>query len=123
MMRGNWWEELLQIDAALTAKVDQGLPFTFQLASFGNAFVALSASISRSHQERILYILEEVMATGDEADVAAVATGFFEALLDKWDEGYDLEALWPAIGPESRSHCLSWNSMWGISSPGWMRLK
>ncbi|MCH0566902.1 MULTISPECIES: hypothetical protein [unclassified Streptomyces] len=50
-----------------------------------------------------------------------MATGFFEALLNAWDNGFTLQAVWEYVGPESRAHCPAWNRFAGIESPDWMR--
>lgn len=121
MTRANWWGDLLEVSEVIAVKVNQDLPFTFKLASLGDAFAESAAVVSQDQQRLILSILEEVMVTGDESEMAAVATGFFEALLNKWDNGYDLEATWPLIGPTSREHCIAWNEFWGVDSPEWMR--
>ncbi|MFE2407648.1 hypothetical protein ACFXDE_04805 [Kitasatospora sp. NPDC059408] len=61
-----------------------------------------------------------VAMNGDEADRIAVATGFFESLLNAWDDGFGLASVRPAVGPESRAYCRAWNDFGGIESPAWM---
>ena len=48
-------------------------------------------------------------------------TGFFEALLNTWDKGFDLRSVWADMGPKSRAYCHAWNEFTGIETPGWMR--
>ncbi|MFI1154410.1 hypothetical protein [Streptomyces sp. NPDC020817] len=116
-----WWQDMLATDGVLAAAVDGDLPLTFRLGAFADVFADHYGELPEDVRRRVLSLAEEVLAAGDDTGRAAVAIGFFEALLNKWDRGFDLEAAWPLVGPRSRAHCLAWNEAWGIESPAWMR--
>ncbi|MEV6398101.1 hypothetical protein AB0M39_25570 [Streptomyces sp. NPDC051907] len=116
-----WWREMLNVDASLADRVDDEYPLTSKLGSFGLEFSDLCGNLAEQQRGRILEIVERVLASGDEEERAAVATGFLEALLHRWDDGFDLESIWPLIGPLSRKYCLAWNAFGGVESPAWMR--
>ena len=107
-------------DTDLNPAGDDVPPLTVRLGSLGQEFAKHSADFSPAQRREVLRILEEVQVTGSESDGTAVATGFFEALLSAWDQGFDLRPVWPDIGPESRAYCLAWNGFTGVESPAWM---
>jgi hypothetical protein len=76
----------------------ENLPFTFKLGDFAHAFADHYDELTEEQRRRVLALAEEVLASADETARAAVATGFFEALLNEWDEGFDLQAGWSARG-------------------------
>jgi hypothetical protein len=76
---------------------------------------------SEAQTRELFRLLEDVLANGGAADGDAVATGFFEALLNAWDAGFDLRSVWPALGPDSRAYCRAWNDFTGVETPDWMR--
>lgn len=119
-----WLAELLSLSPHLTAADEppelEDL-LTVRLGSLGRAFGRRAAEMTPEQRRRILQILEEVQATGSQSDAEAVATGFFEAVLNQWDRGFDLRSVWPDVGPESRAYCIAWNDFGGIGSPAWMR--
>ncbi|WP_432139860.1 DUF7674 family protein [Streptomyces sp. bgisy154] len=104
-----------------TADEDDVPPLSLRLAALATAFAERSAELTPERTAEMFRILEEVQRSGGEYDRTAVATGFFEALLNAWDEGFALQAVWAYMGPESRAHCLAWNRFAGIDSPDWMR--
>ncbi|WP_105970911.1 DUF7674 family protein [Streptomyces geranii] len=117
-----WFRELLGVSGVLAAEdEDDELPLTFRLAAMGTAFAAHDARLTPRQKQRVFGILEEVQVSGSEYDGTAVATGFFEALLNAWDEGFDLQGVWEYVGPESRAYCLAWNRFTGVETPAWMR--
>ncbi|GAA3868652.1 hypothetical protein GCM10023084_22300 [Streptomyces lacrimifluminis] len=131
-----WFGDLLGVSDVLAAKDRAGVvywrgfedadpddvpPFTFRLADLATVFADHAAEQTSEQKQRVLGILEEVQASGSEHDSTAVATGFFEALLNAWDEGFDLQAVWEYVGSESREHCLAWNEFTGVPTPDWMR--
>ncbi|MEV7025773.1 hypothetical protein [Kitasatospora sp. NPDC093558] len=96
-------------------------PVILRLGSLATDFANHSAEFTPGQTNLLFRLLEDILTHGDEADGTAVATGFFESLLNAWDEGFDLESVWPAVGPESRAYSRAWNEFWGIESPAWMR--
>lgn len=96
-------------------------PLTFRLAHLGAVFAERSAELTGEQVREVLGILEEVQATGSEYDRTAVATGFFEALMNAWDKGRDVRPLWEEMGRRSRAYCLAWNEFTGVPTPDWMR--
>ncbi|MET9883781.1 hypothetical protein ABZZ20_11660 [Streptomyces sp. NPDC006430] len=117
-----WWHDLLAVSDELVI-VDDDLPPTFLLAKFGEVFAAHASELTHDHRRRVLNLLEQVLTDGTEKDQALVATGFLEALLNAWDEGFELRTVWDDLGPESQAHCLAWNKFAGVDSPDWMRLR
>jgi hypothetical protein len=95
-------------------------PLGIRLGALGRQFARRSAEVSPEQRREVLRILEEVQVSGTESDAAAVATGFFEALLAAWDRGSDLRSLWPDIGSKCRAYCLAWNEFTGVKTPDWM---
>ncbi|MFF1787391.1 hypothetical protein ACFVX9_13100 [Kitasatospora sp. NPDC058243] len=135
-----WWEELIGVSDALAdadrADVEswRGLsagtveededdvpPLTLRLGTLGRVFGEQSAEFTPEQSRRVLQLLERIQAQGSDEEKGAVATGFFEALLNTWDEGFDLGSVWADVGPECRAHCRSWNDFTGVDTPGWMR--
>lgn len=135
-----WWEELVGVSDVLAdadraevkswrdpamsiieADEDDVPPLTVRLGTLGRVFGELSAEFSHEQSRRVLQLLEQVQAEGSAEDGTAVATGFFEALLDTWGKGFDLGSVWADMGPESRAYCRAWNEFTGIETPGWMR--
>jgi hypothetical protein len=131
-----WFGDLLDVSDVLAAKDRAGVvywrgfedpdpddvpPLTVRLADLATVFADQAAEHTAEQKQRVLGILEEVQASGSEYDSTAVATGFFEALLNAWDKGFDLQAIWEYVGPESRAHCLVWNEFTGVPTPDWMR--
>lgn len=96
-------------------------PFTIRLAALGRALAERSAELTPEQSRETFRSLEMVMTSSSEHDRTAVATGFLEALLHAWDRGFDLQGVWPFIGPESRNFCREYNAFGGIDTPGWMR--
>ncbi|RXS81171.1 hypothetical protein EST92_16280 [Streptomyces sp. TM32] len=137
MPEPQWWTSLLDISPELAAEdvrsqarwrrltphQEEEQPLTIRLGDLGQAFVANIASISPDQRRRILSILEDVQASGNEQEGTAVATGFFEVVLGAWDEGFDLRAIWEDMGLESRTYCISLNEFHGVKMPDWMSRK
>ncbi|GAB2984446.1 hypothetical protein GCM10023080_057770 [Streptomyces pseudoechinosporeus] len=135
MSTPDWFRELLEVSDVFAAKdrayvadwrgdpedEDDVPPFIFRLAALGRVLAERSAELTSEQTRQVFRILEEVMTSGSEYDSTAVATGFFEALLNAWDRGFDLRAVWDDVGPESRAYCLAWNKFGGVESPDWMR--
>ncbi|MEV6977402.1 hypothetical protein [Kitasatospora sp. NPDC093806] len=135
-----WWEELVGISQALadadraaverwrgpvvdTAEEDEDdvPPLTVRLGTLGAVFGEQSAEFAPEQSRRVLRLLERILAEGGDEDGTAVATGFFEAVLNAWDEGFDLRSVWTDVGPQSRAHCRAWNDFTGVRTPRWMR--
>lgn len=132
-----WFSDLLDVSDVLAAKDRAGVvswhggaedadpddvpPLTVRLGDMATAFADQTAKLTSEQKRRVLGILEEVQRSGSEHDGTAVATGFFEALLNAWDKGFDLQAVWEYLGPESRAYCLAWNEFTGVPTPDWMR--
>jgi hypothetical protein len=125
-----WLAELVGTHAALAAE-DQRLvqdwalddgppPLTLRLGALASAFVDHAAEFSPDQWREMFAVLERVFDSESEMDSTAVATGFFESLLNAYDRGFDLQAVWPDIGPQSRDYCLKWNEFNGVPSPDWM---
>ncbi|MFY1679242.1 DUF7674 family protein [Streptomyces sp. WMMC905] len=95
-------------------------PITVRLGSLGTAFAQRSAELTPEQSGRVLRILEDVLTSGSETDRNAVATGFVEALLNAWDPGHDLRAVWRLAGPRTREYCRAWNEFTGVPTPDWM---
>lgn len=108
-------------DTEAEEDADNVPPLTVRLGGLATAFADHGAELTSERKQRVLGILEEVLRSGSEHDSTAVATGFFEALLNAWDKGFDLQAIWEYVGPESRAYCLAWNEFTGIPAPEWMR--
>ncbi|MCZ7456216.1 hypothetical protein [Streptomyces sp. WMMC940] len=108
------------LDGTAPADEDNVPPLTMRLASLGTAFARRSAELTPEQSGRVLRILEDVQTSGSEYDRTAVATGFLEALLNAWDKGYDLRAVWHLAGPRTRAYCRAWNEFTGIPTPDWM---
>ncbi|MEU4358950.1 hypothetical protein [Streptomyces virginiae] len=117
-----WWHDLLAVSDELVI-VDDDLPPTLLLAEFGNVFAAHASELTHDQRRQVLNLLEQVLTDGTEADGALVATGFLEALLNAWDNGFELRTVWDDLGPDSQAHCLAWNKFAGVDSPAWMRLR
>ncbi|GGX86535.1 DUF7674 family protein [Streptomyces hiroshimensis] len=135
-----WWDELMSVSDALAAAdraevaywrggaedgredshEDDVPPVTLRLAALGREFASHAHELTAEQQHRFLGVLEDVLRTGSEADGTAVATGFFESLLNAWNGGFDLQAAWAGVGAESQACCLDLNQFWGIESPEWM---
>ncbi|MFJ4672788.1 MULTISPECIES: DUF7674 family protein [Streptomycetaceae] len=135
-----WWEELVGVSDILVdadrAEVEswQGVvgdtvaedqddvpPLTVRLGTLGTAYGEHAAEFTSEQTQRLFQLLEEILVKGREEDGNAVATGFFEALLNAWDKGLDLSSVWAVVGPQSRAYCLAWNAFTGVDTPGWMR--
>ncbi|NEB06080.1 hypothetical protein [Streptomyces sp. SID13726] len=138
-----WWEELVGVSEVLAeadrAEVEswrgpeaQGAPddvppLTVRLGALGRAYTGTSAqaptpaAFSEAQTRQLFRLLEDIQVDGSDQDRDAVATGFFEVLLNAWDKGFDLRSVWPAVGPESRAYCLAWNDFTGVPTPDWMR--
>ncbi|MGI5196351.1 DUF7674 family protein [Streptomyces sp. CA-288835] len=130
-----WFSQLLEVSDVLAAKhrayvadwpgdpedENDVPPLLLRLADLGQVLAERSAELTPEQTRQVFRILEEVMTSGSEYDGTAVATGFFEALLNAWDNGFDLRAVWDDVGPESRAYCLAWNKFGGVESPDWMR--
>ncbi|MGI5337761.1 hypothetical protein ACQEVS_10330 [Streptomyces sp. CA-181903] len=134
-----WWGELVSISTTLAdadrAEIEywQGTsagsgahyeghapPLTLRLSTLGRVFGEQSADFTREQRQQVLRLLERVQAD-DRADYGdAVCTGFFEALLNTWDNGFDLRLHWTEMGPRSRSYCRAWNDFTGVETPDWM---
>lgn len=97
------------------------MPPTVTLSGIGRTFADRIGELTEAERARVLELVEERLVHGDEYEKDAAATGFLEALTSEWDEGFDLEALWPLVGPESRAYCVAWNEFNGVPSPAWMR--
>lgn len=121
MSTPEWWRNVASVSDALNVVVDDDLSLIFRAARLADAFVVTVPELTQDQRRQVLGTLEGVLCEGSQDDVAAVATGFLEALLNAWDNGFDLRLVWDDLGPESRSHCLAWNKFWGIKSPEWMR--
>ena len=113
-----WWDELSSSTGALDS--GDGDLLGIRLSRLARSFSASPAELSERQRSDMFGLLENVLAHGSEADGNAVATEFFEALLAAWDEGFDLEAVWHHVGPESRAYCRAWNEFNGVESPNWM---
>ncbi|WAL68285.1 hypothetical protein ORV05_11120 [Amycolatopsis cynarae] len=129
----SWWPDLLRGNEILADRDGRELaawtalggpaaefPLALRLAALARALAAHLSEVDVERRRRLFGILERVLVTGSEYDAAAVATGFFEALLNAWDRGFPLRAVWPQLGPESRAYCLAWNELSGVDSPEWM---
>ncbi|GAA0663799.1 hypothetical protein GCM10010193_14000 [Kitasatospora atroaurantiaca] len=116
-----WWRNVVAVSDALDVVVDDDLSLIFRAAQLADAFVGTASELTQDQRRQVLGTLEEALCQGSEDDAAAVATGFLEALLNAWDNGFDLRLVWDDLGPESQSYCLAWNKFWGIKSPEWMR--
>ncbi|MGW4380647.1 hypothetical protein [Kitasatospora sp. NPDC004531] len=134
-----WWDGLTSVHEALAAadRADvehwralsgdtvgasgyEAPPLTLRLATLGAQYARHADDFTDDQTRRLFALLESVLAAeGAEAD--AVAAGFFEALLNAWDNGFDLARTWPSVGPESRAYCLAWNDFTGVRTPAWMR--
>ncbi|GGK62932.1 DUF7674 family protein [Streptomyces flaveus] len=145
MSTPDWFRELLEVSDVLAAEdrariaawqggsgadsdeppaeeaEDDVPPLTVRLGDLGTVTAERSAELTPEQTRQVFRILEEVMTSGSEYDGTAVATGFFEALLNAWDNGFDLRAVWDDVGPESRAYCLAWNKFGDVESPDWMR--
>ncbi|MFE7560139.1 hypothetical protein [Kitasatospora sp. NPDC057500] len=131
-----WWEELVAVSDVLRdadrAEVerwrrpgevedeDDVPPVTIRLGSAAHVYAEHAAGFTEEQTRRLFRLLEELLEKGGD-DGDAVATGFFEALLNAWDNGFDLNAVWPEVGPEARAYCRAWNDFTGVGTPGWMR--
>ncbi|MER5863486.1 hypothetical protein [Kitasatospora sp. NPDC002040] len=91
------------------------------MAELADAFVGAVPELTQDQRRHVLSTLEGVLCEGGEDDVAAVATGFLEALLNAWDNGFELRLVWDDLGLQSQSHCLAWNKFWGVKSLEWIR--
>ena len=143
MSTPDWLEELLAVSDALAAEdrrsvefwrdggpdpedggegadVNDDPPLTLRLADLGRGFVKHSADLTPQQLQRIGTLLDSVLAAGPPAG-DAVATGFLEAVLSAWDEGFDFESVWQYLGPEAREYCRAWNAFTGVDSPAWLR--
>ncbi|WP_053846390.1 hypothetical protein [Streptomyces sp. NRRL B-24085] len=131
-----WWEKLTGVSEVLAeadrAEIrswrgpaaqdgDEVPPLTVRLAALGRVFAERSADLTPEQTRALFRRLEEVQAADGERYGSAVATGFFEALLNAWDKGFDLRSVWPALGPHSRAYCRAWNGFTGVPTPDWMR--
>ncbi|MFJ5675902.1 hypothetical protein [Streptomyces sp. NPDC093097] len=135
-----WWEELIGVSEVLANADRAGIvawrgpaadmveededdvpPLTVRLGALGRVFGEQSAEFIPEQSRRVLQLLERIQAEGSHEDGEAVATGFFEALLNAWDNGFDLSSVWADVGPESRAYCRAWNDFTGVETPGWMR--
>lgn len=135
-----WWQELVGVSEVLAdadraeaecrrdpavgvdeQDEDDVPPLTVRLGQLARVFAERSAELSPEQRRRVLQLLEQVQAEGSDEDGTAVATGFFEALLTAWDQGFDLRSVWADVGPKSRAHCRAWNEFTGVETPGWMR--
>jgi DNA-binding transcriptional LysR family regulator len=118
-MDPSWKYDVARILGVAVTEEDEELPVLF-LGSLGRVFVDAAEQLVPGERQRVLGILEQVLASGTDSDRNAVATGFWEAVLNRWDVGFDLEAVWPEMGPRSRDYCLAWNEFTGVPSPAWM---
>ncbi|MEU0950204.1 hypothetical protein ABZ379_47340 [Streptomyces canus] len=100
---------------------DDAPPLTVRLGTLGRVFAEHSAGFTPEQTRRLFRLLEEIQVNDGGRYANAVATGFFEALLNAWDKGFDLRSVWPALGPDSRAHCRAWNDFTGVETPDWMR--
>ncbi|MGW6917345.1 DUF7674 family protein [Kitasatospora sp. NPDC054939] len=113
-----WFEDIRAVNPALT--VDEDLPLVFALADFGQSLANNASNVTDAQMGEIFGRMEEILESGSEDESTAVATGFLEALMNAWDQGFDLERSWRHVGPQARAYCLAWNAYSGISSPRWM---
>ncbi|MFC8448743.1 hypothetical protein [Kitasatospora sp. NPDC057223] len=114
-------EPLAADDHVAALRDPDWLPGTIRLGRIGQSFADRADELTPAQRRLVLRVLERELAVGSEETVAAIATGFFEALLNAWDQGFDLRPAWEEMGPESRAHCRAWNRFGGIREPGWMR--
>ncbi|WP_354644196.1 DUF7674 family protein [Kitasatospora camelliae] len=95
-------------------------PLTLRLGHLATTFTEHTEQFTPEQIRQLFRLLEEIQVQGSEEDGTAVATGFFEALLNAGDEGFDLDLVRLAMGPESRAHCRAWNDFTGTTGPAWM---
>ncbi|WP_282204195.1 DUF7674 family protein [Kitasatospora fiedleri] len=140
MATPSWWEELVGVSGILVdadcVEVeywrgpagetiaeggDDVPPLTVRLSTLGRVFAEHAAEFTAEQTHRLFQLLEEILVKGSDEDGNAITTGFFEALLNAWDEGFDLDSVWAVVGPQSRDYCRAWNAFTGVETPGWMR--
>ncbi|GAA2682379.1 MULTISPECIES: hypothetical protein [Actinosynnema] len=114
-----WWAELRQTIGPLDTG-DQDEPLMIRLAYLGRALTDDVDALTEQQRADLFALLERVVVHGARNESTSVTTGFFEALLNAWDLGFDLKLVWHHVGPESRAFCLAWNAYNGIASPDWM---
>ncbi|GAA1121840.1 hypothetical protein [Kitasatospora arboriphila] len=103
-----WWEELIGVSNILVdadrAEVeswrgvagdsiagdqDDVPPLTIRLGTLGSVYGEHAAEFTAEQTQRLFRLLEKILVEGGDDEKDAVATGFFEALLNAWDKGLD----------------------------------
>lgn len=97
------------------------LPLILRLGHLGTTFARAAAALAASERRDVLAAVEDVVARGTDADQTAMTTGFLEAVQHAHGDEFDMQTIWPDMGPQSREFCLMMDRRWGIESPEWMR--
>jgi hypothetical protein len=84
-------------------------PVTVRLGDIANSYVAHYSDLTDEERTNLFAGIEEVMRTGDDLDLTAVATGFLEALLSAGESGFALEPTWNQLGPKAEN--TAWNGI------------
>ncbi|MBZ4318657.1 hypothetical protein [Streptomyces huiliensis] len=118
-----WRGEPETDDSSLLVEPDEDdvPPPIMRLGNLAQAFAKNASRMDPLERRQVLGVLERILVTGSEMDDTVVVTGFFEALLMAWDQGFDLQSVWSDLGPKSQAACLILNEGWGVESPPWMR--
>ncbi|WP_157281825.1 hypothetical protein [Pelomonas sp. Root1237] len=94
------------------------VPPTVGLGALGAALVSTEREISDESLDRIASCVEGFLLTSD-ADAAAVATGFLEAISNlSEDYSASVERIVRHLGDQAVAHIRAWDKFTGVNTPG-----
>ncbi|RLK58390.1 DUF7674 family protein [Actinokineospora cianjurensis] len=119
MIEHAWLREISIDIGYVPSYMTEELPVP-QAGEAAQHFIEVFDTLDRVAARKAFRLVEDAVRDGNEEEKNAAATGFLEAILHAWDEGFDLESIWPYVGPESREYCVAWNRFTGVFTPEWM---
>jgi hypothetical protein len=88
-------------------------------ASYGNTIVKHWRSLSPTERSRVFDLVERLIRDGESLVGDAAATGLLEAVVHSSDRGdIDFREVAPLLGPQSKAHCIGYDSFHGCRTPG-----
>ena len=95
---------------------DEDESLIFILSAFASAFCKDPYRLGRDDVIALFLFVEECLEQGDGWVSEAVATGFLETLINRYDEGCIEEASFVfAIGKEAKDYLIAWNEKLGVT--------
>lgn len=90
-----------------------------QVVAISRWFSSNIGNISDDSLRRILEVVEDAAANGEEAAKNAATTGFLENLQNRAASGaFPFEHIVPMLGKACLDFCLAWDGFTGVRTPG-----